>query len=74
MVFAGILSGYVCYDMVHYFLHHSNPQEGTWAKHMKIYHMQHHYKNGLVGFGVTMKFWDRIFDTELTKEKLHKND
>jgi 4-hydroxysphinganine ceramide fatty acyl 2-hydroxylase len=72
IISAGILSGYVLYDMTHYYMHHSNPAEGTWAKDMKIYHMQHHYKNGLVGFGVTNKFWDRVFDTELTKEKVKK--
>ena len=74
MVYAGVLSGYVCYDMAHYFLHHSNPTEGTWAKDMKVYHMQHHYKNGTVGFGVTNKFWDRVFDTELTQNKIKKSD
>ena len=74
MVFAGILSGYVCYDMVHYFLHHSNPQEGTWAKHMKIYHMQHHYKNGLVGFGDTKKVRDITHEPNVSKAELHKND
>ena len=37
---------------------------------MKSYHMQHHYKNGTVGFGVSSKLWDVAFGTELTKDKV----
>jgi 4-hydroxysphinganine ceramide fatty acyl 2-hydroxylase len=32
---------------------------------MKSYHLQHHYRNGTVGFGISMKFWDYVFGTEL---------
>ena len=69
-VLFGISCGYWIYDLTHYYFHHSNPAEGSWAKNMKVYHMQHHYKNGTVGFGVTNKFWDRVFDTELTKKQI----
>ena len=43
---------------------------------MKKEHMQHHYKNGTVGFGVTNKFWDTVFDTKVTADnmKLKKDD
>ena len=37
--------GYILYDLIHYFLHHSQPKDGYW-RNLKIYHMQHHYKNG----------------------------
>lgn len=37
---------------------------------MKKEHMQHHYKNGTVGFGVTNKFWDTVFDTRVTEENM----
>ena len=46
-------------------MHHADPAEGTWMRDMKIYHMKHHYKNGVMGFGVSSRFWDRIFNTEL---------
>ena len=61
---AGIIVGYIAYDMIHYFIHHSTPSEGYW-KGVKVYHLQHHYKNGTSGYGVSQKFWDLVFDTEL---------
>ena len=42
---SGLLLGYVIYDLIHYFLHHSSPRSG-YFKSLKVYHMQHHYKNG----------------------------
>lgn len=61
-VYAGLLVGYMAYDLLHYFFHHSSPQAG-WVKDLKAYHMQHHYRNGQVKFGVSNKFWDKIFFT-----------
>tara|TARA_B110000503_G_C7096516_1_gene391834 strand:- start:221 stop:562 length:342 start_codon:yes stop_codon:yes gene_type:complete len=49
----GIVIGYEMYDVLHYAFHHSNPAEGSYMKEMKTYHMQHHYKEGLIGFGVS---------------------
>jgi 4-hydroxysphinganine ceramide fatty acyl 2-hydroxylase len=62
---AGATIGYIVYDLIHYFIHHSSPKDGSYMKTMKVYHMQHHYKNGLAGFGVSSKFWDKVFRTEL---------
>lgn len=42
---AGITLGYILYDMIHYFIHHSSPKSG-YFKQVKLYHMQHHYKDG----------------------------
>ena len=61
---AGTLIGYILYDLIHYFIHHSSPKDGYW-RDVKIYHMQHHYKNGKAGYGVSQKFWDLVFKTEL---------
>ena len=63
-LFAGTLIGYILYDLSHYFLHHANPSNEYW-KELKTYHMQHHYKDGMMGYGVSQKFWDLVFDTEL---------
>jgi 4-hydroxysphinganine ceramide fatty acyl 2-hydroxylase len=63
-VIAGISSGYVIYDVMHYFYHHSSPKPG-YFRTMKQYHMAHHYRNSYLGFGLTNKFWDVVFDTEL---------
>ncbi|KAL0576079.1 fatty acid alpha-hydroxylase [Marasmius crinis-equi] len=63
----GIISGaflfYVLYDCMHYALHHT--QLPTYLREMKKYHLGHHYKNYELGFGVTSKFWDIVFNTYL---------
>ncbi|KAJ3825197.1 hypothetical protein EV361DRAFT_891207 [Lentinula raphanica] len=63
----GIISGaftfYVLYDCMHYALHHS--QLPAYLKEMKKYHLAHHYKNFDLGFGVTSKIWDIVFNTVL---------
>ncbi|KAG9104005.1 fatty acid alpha-hydroxylase [Ceratobasidium sp. 370] len=63
----GIISGafafYVLYDCMHYALHHTKlPQ---YMREMKKYHLAHHYKNFELGFGVTSKVWDYVFNTLL---------
>ncbi|KAJ5491320.1 Ceramide very long chain fatty acid hydroxylase SCS7 [Penicillium diatomitis] len=62
-VFCGGVFGYVCYDLTHYFIHHRNlPMH---YKELKKYHLAHHYADYENGFGVTSRFWDKIFGTEL---------
>jgi len=63
----GLISGafcfYVLYDCMHYALHHTKlPQ---YMREMKKYHLAHHYKNFELGFGVTSKIWDYVFNTVL---------
>ncbi|KAF2766338.1 hypothetical protein EJ03DRAFT_330196 [Teratosphaeria nubilosa] len=61
--YCGGIFGYVCYDMTHYFLHHRNLP--SYYKELKKYHLQHHFMDYENGFGVTSRFWDRVFGTEL---------
>ena len=35
---AGMMIGYILYDLIHYFLHHSQPKAG-YFRDLKIYHM-----------------------------------
>ncbi|TQV94169.1 hypothetical protein V2A60_002775 [Cordyceps javanica] len=63
-VYCGGIFGYICYDLTHYFLHHENLP--LWYKQLKKYHLAHHFLDYELGFGVTSKFWDTIFGTELT--------
>jgi len=36
---------------------------------LKIYHMQHHYKDGgLIRFGVSNKLWDYVFQTTFVED------
>ncbi|KAG6855898.1 hypothetical protein H0H87_009578 [Tephrocybe sp. NHM501043] len=63
----GIISGaftfYILYDCMHYALHHTRLP--AYFKEMKKYHLAHHYKNFDLGFGVTSKIWDIVFNTIL---------
>lgn len=61
--FAGGMFGYICYDLTHYFLHHVKLPK--FMSYLKKYHLEHHYKNYELGFGVTSVFWDKIFGTYL---------
>ena len=47
-VFAGLVFGYVCYDMLHYATHHFPMKRGVWLW-LKQYHLRHHYKDDQVG-------------------------
>ncbi|KAJ7910610.1 oxidoreductase [Mycena leptocephala] len=63
----GIISGafafYILYDCMHYALHHT--QLPAYLREQKRYHLAHHYKNFELGFGVTSKIWDVVFNTVL---------
>ena len=67
-VLAGMISGYVIYDMTHYYIHHSKPKIGYW-KSLKEYHILHHYKTPNLGYGVSNKLWDYVFGTMLISDK-----
>ncbi|KAF8470883.1 inositolphosphorylceramide-B C-26 hydroxylase [Kalaharituber pfeilii] len=62
-LYCGGIFGYICYDLTHYFLHHKNLP--AYYKELKKYHLQHHFADYQLGFGVTSKFWDKVFGTEL---------
>lgn len=64
--FAGGLFGYTLYDMCHYFLHHKKLP--PFMQKLKKYHLEHHYKNYELGFGVTSWFWDKVFGTYLDEK------
>jgi sterol desaturase/sphingolipid hydroxylase (fatty acid hydroxylase superfamily) len=65
--FAGLVSGYLFYDISHYAIHHFNFRNKFWVK-MKKHHMQHHYKDENKGFGVTSGFWDEVFKSNFDKQ------
>ncbi|PLN79007.1 hypothetical protein BDW42DRAFT_173816 [Aspergillus taichungensis] len=63
LVYCGGVFGYVCYDLTHYFLHHRKLP--SYYQSLKKYHLEHHFADYENGFGVTSRFWDRVFGTEL---------
>ncbi|KAH9923302.1 oxidoreductase [Amylocystis lapponica] len=62
-VIAGAFVFYVLYDCMHYALHHTRLP--AYMREQKKYHLAHHYKNFDLGFGVTSKIWDYVFNTVL---------
>jgi 4-hydroxysphinganine ceramide fatty acyl 2-hydroxylase len=61
-VFAGLVFGYVCYDMLHYATHHLPMKRGLWLW-LKQYHLRHHFKDDHVGYGISSPLWDYVFRT-----------
>jgi sterol desaturase/sphingolipid hydroxylase (fatty acid hydroxylase superfamily) len=61
-VFAGLVFGYICYDMLHYATHHFPMKRGFWLW-LKQYHLRHHYKDDDAGFGISSPLWDFVFGT-----------
>jgi sterol desaturase/sphingolipid hydroxylase (fatty acid hydroxylase superfamily) len=59
---AGFTAGYMFYDMTHYYLHHYNPKSKYFLQ-LKKHHMLHHFKESDNRFGVSSRFWDRVFGT-----------
>ncbi len=60
---AGFLTGYLAYDLIHYATHHL-PMRSGYAKYIKRYHMQHHYKDPNTRYGVSSPVWDWVFRTQ----------
>jgi sterol desaturase/sphingolipid hydroxylase (fatty acid hydroxylase superfamily) len=68
-VWAGLVVGYICYDMIHYATHHFTLRGriGAW---LKQYHLRHHYKDDHAGYGVSSPLWDYVFRT--TRRRSHE--
>ena len=59
---AGLLVGYIAYDMTHYHVHHRACRT-RWGKFLKAWHLAHHHKHWDAMFGVSTPLWDLVFRT-----------
>jgi sterol desaturase/sphingolipid hydroxylase (fatty acid hydroxylase superfamily) len=66
--FSGFMLGYLCYDMMHYAMHHLRWNNPRWLK-IKNHHMLHHYQEHDKGFGVSNPLWDYVFNTTFKLKK-----
>ncbi len=66
-LFAGLVTGYLIYDMTHYAIHHYGFKSKYWLR-LKVNHMKHHYQQPDRGYGVSSTLWDIILDSKF-KEK-----
>ncbi|CAG5116803.1 unnamed protein product [Candidula unifasciata] len=67
-VFAGIVSGYTAYDLIHYYLHHGGHPPLAYFQRLKTYHAHHHYEYQQLGFGISSKMWDYPFGTLIPED------
>ncbi|XP_076175098.1 fatty acid 2-hydroxylase isoform X2 [Ptiloglossa arizonensis] len=69
---AGTTTGYVCYDLIHYYLHHGAPKVESYLYTMKRNHNYHHFSHHDLGFGISSKLWDYTFRTNISLRQLTK--
>ncbi len=60
--FAAFLVGYLCYDYIHFYVHHFNPTT-RFGKMLKQHHMLHHFVTHDARWGVSSPIWDYFFGT-----------
>jgi dihydroceramide fatty acyl 2-hydroxylase len=68
---AGFFTGYLAYDMLHYYVHHFTPQSRL-GRMLRERHMRHHFQDDTRGFGISAPYWDEVFGTSsrgLAKER-----
>jgi sterol desaturase/sphingolipid hydroxylase (fatty acid hydroxylase superfamily) len=61
-VMAGIIAGYLVYDLTHYATHHLAMRRGV-LKALKRHHLKHHYNTPEMRYGVSSPLWDVVFRT-----------
>lgn len=59
---AGLLVGYLVYDMTHYHVHHRKCRT-RWGKWLKAWHLEHHHRHPEAMYGVSSPVWDAVFRT-----------
>ena len=59
---AGFAAGYICYDSIHYAIHHF-PMKSSILNLLKQHHLRHHFQDDGAGYGVSSPLWDYIFRT-----------
>jgi len=62
-LFAGFITGYLMYDMIHYAEHHLS-MPWNFFKYLKRYHLMHHFKTPDIRYGISSPLWDLIFGTK----------
>lgn len=60
--FAGMMIGYLIYDMAHYHVHHHRAKNRL-SLALRRYHYRHHFQQSDRGYGVSSPLWDRVFRT-----------
>jgi len=70
---AGFFTGYLVYDMTHYYLHHFRPR-GRLGRALRERHMRHHFQDETRGFGISAPYWDEVFGTSSRATRVRAAD
>ncbi len=65
---AGFVTGYLTYDMVHYYTHHAKPTSKIGLTLRRL-HLMHHFRDHDKGFGVSAPYWDFVFGTAERRQR-----
>ena len=60
--FAGFITGYLCYDTIHFAVHHWTGKSAL-LRYLKRRHFRHHYADSTRDFGVSTPLWDVLIGT-----------
>lgn len=60
--YGGFVLGYCIYDCTHYIIHHWRVKH-PWLKALRAHHMNHHFNEPELRFGVSTTIWDKVFGT-----------
>ena len=67
ILISGLVIGYLAYSSLHYAIHvYKAPK---WLQFLWTHHLLHHYQQPERAFGVTTRFWDKVFRTMPKKMK-----
>ena len=66
----GLFSMYALYETTHFRFHKTNPIAKPFIV-LRKHHFYHHFQNPKMNFGVTTRFWDRVFGTYREVEKVY---
>lgn len=67
---AFFMTGYLCYDYIHYATHHFAMTSKV-GKYLRKYHLQHHYSGERSKYGVSNPLWDYVFRTTSGPKDVH---
>lgn len=69
--FPGVIMGYLAYDWIHFYTHHSKPGNGI-GKFLRDYHLIHHYAHHTNNMGISSPLWDMAFGLSKFPRKMPK--
>lgn len=62
-ILAGLITGYLMYDMTHFAIHHFGMKSKFWLA-IKKHHMKHHFQDPERGFAISIPIIDNLFGTD----------